>query len=341
MSTAPRVKVLATGTVMVDVLAVDLPAIAAPGHVVYSPLPIETRIGGHPVDVAIDLVKLGYSAHEVGVVVAVGNGLYGQYVRREMSRFGIRQFVEAIDQTDTGTTVVLKVKDEDRRFHLDPGANWHLSSAHVEAAVTELAPEVLCLRPGYTGIDEHVEGLLARASESTVFLDLMQPHPARAWNFLHSALPHANIVHCNEVEARFHTGTQDIDEAVAVLMSTGIDLLLLSRGGEGARVITSEHDIAQPAFDVSALDTTGCGDALCAGVIYWLLEQKAHASVATLTRDELADMLMFGQAVGASAATAIGCVEGVACSTVSELLRTQSERVRGHGATGVVSFHEA
>ena len=50
---------------------------------------------------------------------------------------------------------------------------------------------------------------------------------------------------------------------------------------------------------------------------------------------ELADLLLEAQAVGASAATAPGCVAGVSTAAVEELLGSQGEVVRNH--TRVVS----
>jgi hypothetical protein len=43
--------------------------------------------------------------------------------------------------------------------------------------------------------------------------------------------------------------------------------------------------------------------------------------------EELANVLMWGQAMGAAAATQVGCVEGVTKEKVQELLDTQKGRM--------------
>ena len=117
-------KVLATGTIMADILAVGLEGIANPGEVIYLEREVEVRIGGHPIDVGIDLVKLGLNPQEIGVVAAVGKGLFGDYVKKIIKSHRIRAFLQEIGKTDTGKNIVLENKGEDRRFHIDPGANW-------------------------------------------------------------------------------------------------------------------------------------------------------------------------------------------------------------------------
>ena len=155
-------KVLATGTVMVDVMAVGLPAIAAPGEVVYTE--VDTHIGGHPIDVALDLVQLGKNPNTVATALAIGNGPFGDFVRGVIEPYGTEQFLQDVTTTDTGRNLVLSVAGEDRRFHLDPGANWDLTAEHVISAIGEFEPDLFTLRPGYCGIDL---GLPAVSTSST------------------------------------------------------------------------------------------------------------------------------------------------------------------------------
>ena len=63
------------------------------------------------------------------------------------------------------------------------------------------------------------------------------------------------------------------------------------RDGKGWRI---------PAFDVNAVDGTGCGDAFDAGLI-----------VATLQGWDFTRVLSYASALGGSCAQAIGCYDGV------------------------------
>lgn len=327
---ADPARVMAVGTVMVDVLAVDLPHVAEPGHVVYTRRPIESHIGGHPVDVAIDLAETGYAAAAIGLVAAVGTGMYGSHVREVIARYDFRTYLQEIPSHDTGRNLVLQVEGEDRRFHIDPGANWFLEPAHVADAIESFAPQVLTLRPGYTGIDLHLADLLEGLDDVLVVMDVMQPHPSRPPDLVLATLANVDIVHCNRHEAMAVTGESTVESAVRRLLDLGPGLVLLTSGGHGARAITATHTVTQPGYEVEVVDPTGCGDAFCAGAIQWLIgstEGPSGMVTAGLTPDDLPLLLAHAQVVGAAAATAAGCVEGVSRRLVDHLRESQAGRL--------------
>ena len=322
-------KVLATGTIMVDILAVELARIADPGEVIYLDREVEVRIGGHPIDVGIDLVKLGLSPQEIGVVAAVGEGLFGDYVKRIIKQYRIQAFLQEVAKTDTGKNIVLESKGEDRRFHIDPGANWYLDPEFVKGKIRELSPKVFCLRPGYCGIDLKLEELFqeAKAQNSLLFLDTMKFHPKRPKELLLPLFHYVDAVHCNPKEAMVNTGKDDPEEALKEILRRGAKAIFLTKGGEGAELITQEFRISQPGFRVNFVDATGAGDAFCAGVVYKLIEFNRLDDIHKMSHDKLIEILMMGQAVGASAATKAGCVEGVAKDKVDQIMREQGEKI--------------
>lgn len=318
-------KVLATGTIMIDILAVGLEKIADPGEVSYLDREVEARIGGHPIDVGIDLVKLGLKPREIGVIAAVGKGLFGDYAKKIIGQYGLSAFLQEMDEVDTGKNIVLEKKGEDRRFHIDPGANWYLDANFVKDKIIELSPKIFCVRPGYCGIDLRLEEVFqeAKAQNCFLFLDMMQFHPERPGGLLLPLFHYADAVHCNEKEAMINTGKDQPREAVEEILKRGARMVLLTKGARGAELVTEKLRISQPTFEVEFVDATGAGDAFCAGVVYKLLELNIFEGVHKLSEDNLAEILLMGQAVGASATTAAGCVEGVSKAKVEQLIRGQ------------------
>ena len=75
-------------------------------------------------------------------------------------------------------------------------------------------------------------------------------------------------------------------------MTTGID---------GTRVF-------MPAFDVSHVDATGTGDALCAGIINAIIGNGLGLDQ---INDLLVDLLLAGQATGAACVTGVGATTNV------------------------------
>lgn len=322
-------RVMAVGTVMVDVMAIDLPSIAEPGQVVYPTREIGAFIGGHPIDVVIDLAELATPA-SLALVAAIGTGIYASYVSDVIGRYDFETYLQDLITCDTGRNVVLEVRGEDRRFHIDPGANWHLDPGYVAHAIGEFDPHVLSIRPGYTGIDLQIAEILGSLDDVLVLLDVMQPHPDRPPDLVLPALNHVSMVHCNEREAIAVTGSPDLATAVDVFLDKEVDLVFITSGEQGALVATADHVLRQSAFEVDVVDVTGCGDAFCAGVIDFLVGLESPPTWKTLSRlgpPELTGLLARAQVVGASAATKAGCVEGVSKETIDLIWASQSNEV--------------
>jgi sugar/nucleoside kinase (ribokinase family) len=47
----------------------------------------------------------------------------------------------------------------------------------------------------------------------------------------------------------------------------GVGCVAVTRGKDGALVVTPEEVVTVPAFEIDVVDTTGCGDAFSAGFI--------------------------------------------------------------------------
>jgi fructokinase len=322
------VKILCCGTVMADILAVNLEKIAKPGEVIYLEREIETRIGGHPINVAIDLVKLGKNSHEIGVIAALGKGMYGDYARKIIEQYKLQTFFQNIEAKDTGKNIILELEGEDRRFHIDPGANWDLSPEFVKTKIRKLSPKIFCVRPGYCGIDLHLEEIFqeAKNQNSFIFLDIMEPHPERPKNLVFPVLPFVDTLHCNEKEAMLITGKSNSEKAIKKILKQGVKTIFLTKGERGAELITNNFRIIQQGFKVNAIDATGCGDAFCAGVVHKLIEYNEYQDIGNLSPKKMIKLLTYALAVGSSAATAIGCTEGVSKEKVNKILKEGEEK---------------
>lgn len=318
-----KILVLTTGMVVVDRLAVDLPKVPIPGDVQFTPHPIEEHIGGHPANVAIDLVKLGMDPSQIGVVAAVGKDSAGSFITSTLSEYGVTQFLKEVE-TPTGQDLILVPKGQDRIFNIGPGANLELDAGYVKEMMSRHHPKILSIRPGYSGIDGEIAEILEGLSDVFVLLDMMKPY-GREWDYIVPALKHASAIHCNDIEAMKITGTDSEDEAIEVLLSYGLDLIFITQGERGAYLVTQNERIQQQGIGDKGIDPTGAGDAFCAGVIQKLIEWNATREPEKLSRVQLEEMLWYAQAVGAAAATAVGTTAGVSVGRVQEILASRTK----------------
>jgi len=91
-------------------------------------------------------------------------------------------------------------------------------------------------------------------------------------------------------------------------LHAGCNIAIITRGRDGALLMSAHETLESPAFPVEVVDVSGAGDAFTAGFIVGLLEQWS-----------LADSLRFACAIGASACTHLGCTGGVFTRAVAEI----------------------
>jgi sugar/nucleoside kinase (ribokinase family) len=138
-----------------------------------------------------------------------------------------------------------------------------------------------------------------RDGGTIVTMDLLSELPdllglARAF------LPHVDYVLPNATQALAMTGASDVETAAARLLAEGPRGVLVTLGAEGSLVVTAEGLTRVPALKTEVSDTTGCGDAYCAGFVTALLHGQ---DVLTAAR--------WGTAAAARAATGLGSDAGI------------------------------
>ncbi len=131
--------VVCAGIVVADVFVPPLPRLPGPGELVATEdFVVET--GGCAANAAIALARLGVRP---AVVAKVGDDLFGEFVRQELSADGVDVTgLGLAPGLGTSKTVIVPVSGEDRRFIHTFGANAALSAADLAPALAA-APDVL------------------------------------------------------------------------------------------------------------------------------------------------------------------------------------------------------
>ncbi len=323
-------KILACGFAVLDILVAGLERLPEPGGVVLAPLGVKFWIGGHPVNVSVDLMQLGCARGEVAASFALGRDLAGEFIRRRLEEAGVLTFVQLVDEADTGKTVVLVLRGRDRGFIASPGANLHLSLDHVMDSISKFSPDIFYLACGVLGefdyaIDKVLEFCGSRGM--ITILDAVRPH-GKGWDFLIKALKYADVFHVNVDELRELTGLGDVVRGLVKLRELGVRLPVVTGGRSGAFLLAQGKYLHQPSFEVEAIDPTGAGDAFCAGLIKFVADRRlSKDKLANLSMEEYAEMLLLAQAAGAACVEAIGTTTGVELERVTQLLESQGEKI--------------
>ncbi|WP_160148882.1 PfkB family carbohydrate kinase [Amycolatopsis alkalitolerans] len=275
----------------------------------------EAMIGGSPSNIAVAAARLGV---RTAVFTAVGDDLVGDWVLRAFERAGVdTTYVARKPGVHTSLALLGQIPPDDfpRTFYRDNPADIHLTVD--EAASLPLAQ----VRAVLVSADVFARGSTADAAawimrtcrehDTTVYIDLdlrpeHWPKPDEYSLLVGAATNDADVVlgTAEEFAALQQTDPQGIE------LSGEKQVMVLKRGGDGARVLTSEREFEAPVFDVPVASTVGAGDAFAAGLISGRIHGSSWEASARLA-----------SACGAITVSRFGCSEGFpTLGEVAELL---------------------
>lgn len=287
-ASAPRVA--AIGTYIVDVLGRPVSELPVGQR---SLLLDEIRLtaAGTAGGTAVDLARLGA---QVTAVASIGTDLAGDFLLLALQQDGIDTTnIVRRDGVQTSATILPIHPDGSRPAWHVPGANMLFTAADVPDAVLKGADAVhlggLTALPGIDGAPAGALLVKARAAGALTTADCLGVRGDDPAALLAQVLPYVDVFMPNEDEALAITGASDALTAARELRALGAATVIVKRGPDGALVADADGERAIPGIAVEAVvDTTGCGDAFCAGVIVarcagWPIDDAARLGCATGT----------------------------------------------------------
>ncbi|MHA1681570.1 MAG: carbohydrate kinase family protein [Promethearchaeota archaeon] len=154
---------------------------------------------------------------------------------------------------------------------------------------------------------------IAKKKGITVSLDLEKQISVRGMDALEPILEKVDILLPNKEGAKTLTGKSRIEDAASVLLDLGPKVVIMTLGSGGVLVTTNESQEKIPAYKVPVKDTTGAGDAFCAGFVV------SHV----IRGMPLEDAARFGNAVSALKIQHLGATSGL--PTWDEVLEFQAK----------------
>src|SRR5918992_115991 len=222
--------------------------------------------GGPTTNTAVALSRLGA---RVVLASAVGADERGHLMRRSLAAAGIdtRWITVKPEQVTTLATVIVSRNPLDRTIFVETGAQLVRGDQLNVAGL--FSGDVLVLDVADVSLRRFLLDLPAHTVPTTRILGPLT-------YLAHKSLPDAfdlalrhDVIVSNEPDLLDVTGTWTLSDAVTALQSRmrGADLraALITRGGEGCRVVTEMKSLNVPAFSVEVVDPTGAGDAFVAG----------------------------------------------------------------------------
>lgn len=233
-----------------------------------------TGYGGKGANQAVMTARLGGVVSMVG---RVGDDIFGQDMRRNLAGEGIRtDFVFESKGVSSGVAVITIEETGQNTIIVIAGANGLVTPADVEAAQTAITGAQVLLCQMEVPMAANLAALrLARAAGVTTIFNsapVSSEIPEEVYQLTDIFCP-------NESEAELLTGItvhtlDDARLAAGVILERGAKAALVTLGARGALYVTDTTDVHIPVAPVTAVDTTGAGDAFVGSLAYFLAEGR-------------------------------------------------------------------
>jgi fructokinase len=274
--------------------------------------------GGAPANVAVAVQRLGMDARFVG---KVGDDPFGRYLRKSLDETGVDTEFLLVDPEARTTAVFVAVWDDGRKdlcFYRNPGADMMLRAEEMTDAMLAGAR---CFHYGsITFIQEPAAAaqhrILAMAREAGMMISYdpnyrpsLWPSEEYAREVIQDSFRYCHLAKVSEEEWEVATGHADVDAGIRAVLDKGVELLVISRGEDGALATNGDYRIELPAMPVDVVETTGAGDGFLAAIITELLPQRERlGSLAAVDEGTVRSALQYAVAVGALTCTRAGAI---------------------------------
>ena len=247
--------------------------------------------GGKGTNQAIAAARLGA---KVELVACLGDDTFADMAELLFASEGIAtDHIHRFPQTNTGVGLVTLLPSGDNWIVGHLGANLLMQPHHVEAAEPHIAQSDVVMAQLEAPLDTVSRALeLGRKHRAMTILN-----PAPGQTLEADMLAHVDVLTPNESETRILLGLAPDDptptlELAGRLLELGVETIVVTRGEEGAVIVSAGGTEEIPAVEVQALDVTGAGDSFNAALAVSLgggmdlrsaVEQATRAGAYTTT----------------------------------------------------------
>jgi len=227
--------------------------------------------GGSAANTAVGLARLGV---KVGYMGKVAHDREGELLLKAFKDEGVDTGGIMISGEGRSGTVLGFVDEEgERALYVDPGVNDLVDFEEINPEY--FAGSRFLHLTSFVG-EKPFEAQIKIAQTLTntkVTLDPGEIYAKMGWTELKPLVERCFAVLPNENELRLLTG-RGYKEGAEQLINIGVDIVAVKLGRRGCYVTDGEEEHLVEPFKVKVVDTTGAGDAFCAGFLYGLVEGK-------------------------------------------------------------------
>jgi ribokinase len=241
----------------------------------------EEACGGSAANTIVGLARLGC---KVGFIGKVAEDREGKMLMEDFRREGVN--TKGIIRADAGRSgTVMGFVDErgERALYVDPGVNDTISFEEIDMGYACQAKFIhLTSFVGKMSFEIQKRLVENLPEDVKVSLDPGELYARKGIKALNPILKRTFVFMPNSRELALLTGIEDHVKGAEKMLELGVKIVAVKLGGKGCYVTDGRESHHVEAFKVQIVDTTGAGDAFCAGFLYGLLNGKSLKECAKL-----------------------------------------------------------
>ena len=227
--------------------------------------------GGSAANTVVGLARLEL---RTGFIGTVASDREGKFLLEEFRKEGVDINGITVSKYGRSGTVMGYIDTKgDRALYVDPGVNDQLDLNDIDLEYVSGTEFVHLSSFVAEKPFKAQKTLISKLSGVRTCFDPGALYARKGLAALKPLIKRSYAVFPNENEVRLLTG-QDYQEGAKKLIELGAELVAVKLGKRGCYVSDGKEKHLIEPYKVDAVDTTGAGDAFCAGFIYGLIKRK-------------------------------------------------------------------
>ena len=230
--------------------------------------------GGSAANTMVGLARLG---RKVGFIGKVGLEKEGNMLIEDFVKEGVdTQGIIRAKYGESGTVMGFVDEQGQRALYINSGTNDSLASEELKKNYASDAQFLhLTSFVGEKSFQTQKELLEVLPKSVKVSFDPGVLYAQKGLDKLEPFIKKTRVLIPNALELELITGEKDPREGADLLIKKGVQIVAVKLGSNGCYITDGNQQHQIEAFKVPVVDTTGAGDAFCAGFLYGLLNKKS------------------------------------------------------------------
>jgi ribokinase len=227
--------------------------------------------GGSAANTIVGLARLEL---KTGFVGKVADDREGKQLLVEFLREGVNvEGVKVAEKGRSGSVMGYIDPKGNRALYVDPGVNEEIDVGDI--SLDYVSGSNFLHLSSFVGEKPFgaQKQLISKLSDVMVCFDPGALYARKGLDALKPIIKQSYAVFPNEIEVKLLTGL-GYEQGAEKLKELGAEIVGVKLGKRGCYVTDRKESHMIDPFDVAAVDTTGAGDAFCAGFIYGLVKGK-------------------------------------------------------------------